>query len=106
MHTGLKMQQPLAGIIALSTYFPEHSDSQYQQPVSCPIFMAHGLMDPICPYGVAKTALSRLRSCGYSPDWHEYPMQHQVCMEEIQAISLFIQQRLIDHSKGARPGYF
>lgn len=97
LHTGLKMQQPLAGIIALSTYFPERSDSQYQQPMSCPIFMAHGLMDPVCPYRVAKIAWSQLQSRGYSPSWHEYPMQHQVCMEEIQALSQFIQQRLMNH---------
>ncbi len=97
LQTGLQMPQPLAGIIALSTYFPERSTVSYRQPVSCPIFMAHGLMDPICPYPVAKAALAQLRAQGFSPSWHEYPMQHQVCMEEINALSQFIQQKLINN---------
>ncbi|PLA74819.1 carboxylesterase [Hydrogenovibrio sp. SC-1] len=97
LHAGLQMQQPLAGIIALSTYFPERSTSLYRQPTTCPILIAHGLMDPICPYTVAKAALAQLRAQGFSPSWHEYPMQHQVCMEEINAVSQFIQQRLINN---------
>jgi len=99
LHAGLQRPEPLAGIIALSTYFPERSKTRYQQPESCPIFMAHGLMDPICPYKSAKVALSHLQGQGFSPSWHAYPMQHQVCLEEIEALSKFIQQRLVSNQQ-------
>lgn len=95
LHAGLRSPEPLAGIIALSTYLPELPAHQLKQPTSCPIFMAHGLMDPMVPLAAAEQALAILNGNGFSPSWQVYPMQHQVCMEEITDLSRFIQQNLL-----------
>lgn len=95
LHTGLQTENPLAGIVALSTYLPALPTDQIKQTKNCPIFMAHGLMDPVVAYEHAQNALAQLQAFGFSPSWHEYPMQHQVCMAEIDALSEFMQQNLI-----------
>lgn len=95
LHAGLRSPEPLAGIIALSTYLPELPAHQIKQSTDCPIFMAHGLMDPICPLAGAEQAFSILTDNGFLPSWQVYPMQHQVCMEEITDLSRFIQQNLL-----------
>ena len=35
-----------------------------------------------------------LRAEGYTVEWKEYPMQHQVCMEEVQDIAAWLKPRL------------
>ena len=93
LHTGLRFPQKLAGIMALSTYLPtteqlitERSPSNNQTP----IFMAHGTMDPVVYPQIGKESFKRLKSMDYPISWHEYPMQHSLCLEEIIDISHFI----------------
>ena len=97
LHTGLRSPQPLGGIIALSTYLLlaemlAHEASAAAQ--STPIFMAHGRSDPVVPYALGKTSAERLRELGYQPEWHEYAMQHSVCMEEVRDIAAWLTHRL------------
>ena len=93
LHTGLRFPQKLAGIMALSTYLPtteqlisERSPSNNETP----IFMAHGTMDPVVYPQIAKESFNRLKSLDYPISWHEYSMQHSLCLEEITDISHFI----------------
>ena len=89
MHTGLKHTKKLAGILAMSMHLPsvktltgELSDVNRQ----IPIMMAHGTSDPVIPVAKAietRQELSRLR---YAVSWHEYPMAHTVCADEIEEI--------------------
>lgn len=89
LHTGVRSLQPLAGIMALSTYLP--LADHFPQAVTAaskqtPVFMAHGLQDDIVKYQYGVTSRGRLLEQGYSVDWHEYPMSHSLCLEEIQDI--------------------
>lgn len=59
-----------------------------------PIFMAHGMEDPIIPIALAKQSYDTLTSLGHPVEWHTYPMQHSVCMEEIGAIAGWLRERL------------
>ena len=52
-----------------------------------PILMCHGLYDPILPLESAERSRDLLRAAGYTVEWKQYPMQHQVCAEEIADIS-------------------
>lgn len=47
-------------------------------------------MDPMVAYGLGTRARTRLTELGYSVDWHEYEMQHQVCPEEIDAVGAWL----------------
>jgi len=93
LHTGLRYPQKLAGIMALSTYLPTTEQLKTERVAvnnDIPIFMAHGTMDPVVHLPIAKQAFSHLKAMNYPISWHEYPMQHSLCIEEIRDISHFI----------------
>jgi phospholipase/carboxylesterase len=90
LHTGLRHAERLAGIMALSTYLPLPATLETDRSpanADVPIFMAHGLNDEMI--GIARALASRdaLEALGYAPVWHEYPMAHAVCEEEVTAIA-------------------
>ena len=96
LHTGLRHTEPLAGILALSTYLPlaesldrEAADANERVPV----FMAHGTQDPVVPLALAESSRAILASRGLAPEWHAYPMPHSVCAEEVGAISQWLKAR-------------
>ena len=93
LHTGLRHPERLAGILALSTYLPlpdtlEKEASQANRDV--PIFMAHGTQDPLIPLSWAARSRDLLLSLGYAVEWHEYPMPHSVCSEEIADVGRWL----------------
>ncbi|MEX2149773.1 MAG: hypothetical protein WD793_06140 [Steroidobacteraceae bacterium] len=97
LHAGLRYAEPLAGILALSTYLPLASTLATERCVAnreTPILMCHGLYDPVLPHALGIMARDALRALGYTVDWKEYPMQHQVCLPEIEAIGAWMQVRL------------
>lgn len=93
LHLGLRHPQRLAGIMALSTYVhdPEHLTEEVSfASVDVPIFMAHGLSDPMIPIARAVTSREALLQLNYQVEWHEYGMGHQVCPEEINDIAAWL----------------
>lgn len=71
------------GVLALSTYLP----SMPQQAAgSLDIFQAHGRFDDIVPLAAASDSRQRLEAQGHRVHWHEYPMAHSVCQQEIADI--------------------
>ncbi len=97
LHTGLRHEGRLAGILALSCYLPladrlPGEASALNRDV--PIFMGHGLADPIVPFARAVESRDFLQQLGYPVDWHEYPMPHSVCLEEITAIGAWLARRV------------
>jgi phospholipase/carboxylesterase len=93
LELGLSYPHRLAGIMALSTYVHDHEhliDRIGLANIDCPIFFAHGLHDPMIPITRAITAREALRTLNYQVQWHEYTMAHQVCPEEINDISQWL----------------
>ena len=93
LHAALRYREPLAGLMALSTYLPLSATLESEvianpdaQPVSLPVFMAHGSFDPVVPYALGAGSFDTLKAAGYTATWHEYPMAHGVCAEEIADI--------------------
>ncbi len=84
---GLARTQPLAGLVALSTYLPMPQALAQQrlqpQATSQPLFMAHGVFDPVVPATAGEAGLKAMQAFGFDAHWRRYPMQHQVCAEEI-----------------------
>ena len=86
LELGLSHRQRLGGIMALSTYIHDHERLAERiglANVETPIFMAHGLLDPLIPVTRGATARAALRSLNYAVEWREYSMGHQVCPEEV-----------------------
>ncbi len=97
LHTGLRHQGRLAGILALSSYLPlaERLPGE-ASPLSrsVPIFMGHGVSDPIVPFARAVESRDFLQQLGYPLEWHQYPMAHSVCLEEISDIAAWLAARV------------
>mgnify|MGYP001812146956 FL=1 len=97
LHAGLRYPQPLAGILALSTYLPLADSLAGQASAanrSIPIMMAHGMQDPVVPVMLALQSRDRLEELGYQVDWRSYAMQHAVCPQEVGDIRDWLLQRL------------
>lgn len=97
LQTALRYPEPLAGVLALSTYLPLHGTVHVERSdanATIPIFMAHGSFDGVIPLQTAMASRDLLQTLGYRVDWREYPMPHSVCEAEIDDIRAFILERL------------
>jgi phospholipase/carboxylesterase len=95
LQTGLRYADTLAGVMALSCYLPlaeTFAAEATAQNRKTPIFMAHGLQDGVIPYPMAERSREVLRHHGYEVEWHEYPMAHSVCLEEIEDIGAWLKR--------------
>lgn len=92
--SALAYPKPLGALVALSTYVQPPASFQ---PVDCvnkrkmPIFLAHGTWDPVLPIALGERAKQLLQNWGYQVDWHTYPMGHDICPDEVLAISELLQ---------------
>jgi len=59
-----------------------------------PILVAHGTDDDVVSPALGRAAFDFLEDEGYRPVWHDYPMPHAVCLEEIIAIGEWLKARL------------
>ena len=93
LYTAIRHQERLAGVIALSTYLV-NADRLIEEAAAVnrdlPIFMAHGTADPMVRFEWGDTSRRALVAAGYRVDWHSYRMEHSVCMEEIEAIGIWL----------------
>jgi phospholipase/carboxylesterase len=96
LHGALRHAEPLGGILGLSCYLPLQAvlaGELAEANRATPILMCHGQFDPVLPMALGVMACNWLRSSGYRVEWKEYPMQHQVCLPEIQDISRWLALR-------------
>jgi phospholipase/carboxylesterase len=92
----LRRREPLAGIVALSTYLPlgaRSFETMTGVAAEQPVFMAHGSADPVVPFAAGEGSAMLLRERGFAVDWHAYPMAHQVCAPELQDLSRWLDAR-------------
>ena len=99
LHTGLRFNKPLGGIMALSTYLlldTSVSTEANSNNKKVPIFYAHGSNDPVIPISLAETSKEFLTKLGYEIEWHNYPMEHSVLPQEIDDISNWLGKVLVN----------
>jgi phospholipase/carboxylesterase len=97
LYDGLRHTERLAGILALSTYLVVADDLESERSDAnrdVPILQCHGSFDPMVPERLGAAACETLRGLGYGVRYETYPMQHQVCIEEIRLIGEWLQERL------------
>jgi phospholipase/carboxylesterase len=98
LQTGLRHPQKLAGLMCLSGYLPlaaNLSDERHPASVATPIFMVHGLHDGVIPIARARQSRDLIEALSYQVEWHEYPMQHSLCQEEIDDIGAWLKKVLL-----------
>ncbi|MCR8922584.1 alpha/beta hydrolase [Dasania sp. GY-MA-18] len=91
----LSFGQPLAGLLALSTYFATADDIAIN-PIhkNLPIQIFHGSRDSVVPEQLGQKAQQHLQSLGFNSQYQSFGMDHEVCYEEIKAISNWIKSCL------------
>lgn len=95
-HFALCYNKPLAGLLAMSTYFATSDIANYsKENQAIPIEIHHGKFDPVVPEQLAQKAISDLKRKGYAPEYKSYPMEHSVCPEQIADISTWLQTILL-----------
>ena len=95
--TGLRYPQRLAGIVALSGYLPlldTTAAERHEANIHTPIFMAHGQDDDVVLMSRGTQSRDHLASLGHAIDWHDYPMDHTLCLEEVQDLQAWLNQVL------------
>ena len=98
LQTGLRQPQRLAGVMSLSAYLPLTSTIEKERNAAnndVPIFLGHGVADNIVPLPLGTASRDRLLKLGYDVDWHQYPMPHSVCAEELEDISAWLARVLL-----------
>jgi phospholipase/carboxylesterase len=97
LHTGICHAERLAGLMVLSSYIPVPEalpGDVHESNRDVPIFMAHGRSDPVIPLTAAVQSRDLLLSMDYKIEWHDYPMPHSVCMEELDHIGAWLRKVL------------
>ena len=93
LHTAVRETEPLAGVIALSTYLPLAAKLELEAAAASrdiPILMAHGSVDPLIDISFGTLSRDLLVAAGYLVDWRTYPIDHGVCAAEISDISSWL----------------
>ena len=97
LHTGTRCQRRIAGILAISTYLHDFTGTENDMTdanLAMPIMMAHGTHDQMIPIMRAATSRENLIRLGYDVRWFDYPMEHQICLQEVEQIAAFFQEVL------------
>ena len=91
---GLRYPQRLAGLAGLSGYLPladATARERHTANVGVPIFLGHGTRDAVVPHARGVASRDALTTLGYRVEWHEYPMEHSVSLEEIADFNRWLQ---------------
>ncbi|HEX5374192.1 MAG TPA: alpha/beta fold hydrolase [Aquabacterium sp.] len=86
---GLRYPQRLAGLVALSGYLPLADTTQAERHAAnarTPVFMGHGDADGVVPMQRGQQAYAVLSRLGQPVQWHDYPIDHSVSLDEIADI--------------------
>jgi phospholipase/carboxylesterase len=97
LHTALRFEAPLAGVLALSTYLPladSLADEKRADTSDLAIRMDHGEQDPVVSYAIAQRSRDLIEAQGYQVEFNSYAMQHSLCMAQIDSLSRWMSGRL------------
>lgn len=90
---GLRCGHKLAGLVGMSGYLPladSTTAERNEANKNTPLFLAHGRSDGVVPMARGAAGRDLLQALGQPLEWHDYPMQHSVCIEEVQALQQWL----------------
>jgi phospholipase/carboxylesterase len=94
---GLRHRQRLAALVGLSGYLPLAAATAAERDAAnatTPVLLAHGTRDPMVDIARGRAGRDAVAALGNPVQWHEYPMEHSVCLEEIREVEGFLQRVL------------
>jgi phospholipase/carboxylesterase len=96
LHVGVRARERLAGIAMLSGYLLLGGKTLAAERdlanATTPVLICHGSRDPVVPVFLGKAAHDQLKALDPERpiEWHDYPMGHEVCPEEIAVIAKWL----------------
>lgn len=90
LDAGLRTERKVAGIVAMSGGLYEEDLPDLKARASVPVLITHGSLDDVVPVNYARRARATLENAGLDVEYHEYPMAHQIVMEEIAVVKEFV----------------
>ena len=90
---GLRYRERLAGLAGMSGYLPLASSTAAERSDAnalTPLFLAHGRRDAVVSLERGSASRDALSALGYAVEWHDYPMEHSVCAEEVAELQRFL----------------
>jgi phospholipase/carboxylesterase len=91
---GLRYAHRLAGLVGMSGYLPladSTAAERHHDQAATPVLIAHGTRDPVVSLARGQAARQHLAALGQPVRWHDYPMEHSVCLEEVRDVEAFLQ---------------
>lgn len=107
LYVGTRYAKSLAGIVALSAYevLPGTRQAEAQDANKLtPLLVCHGEHDPMVPWQGGRMLYETYSKDGRPAEWHTFPMEHQVCTEEIEVIRDWLRARFEEKSASPLPG--
>jgi phospholipase/carboxylesterase len=93
--SALTYPEPLAGLMTMSSYLATHASlTPVAASAGLPIHVFHGTADPVVPEFLGRQSVAWLEEHNFQPEYKTYPMEHQVCFQQIMDISRWLQARL------------
>lgn len=95
--TALRYPHRLGGAVGLSGYLPLAATTTAERSTAnadLPVFLGHGTQDPIVALARGAASRDALRALGHQVEWHDYPMPHSVCAEEISDLNAWLLKQL------------
>lgn len=91
----LSYPEPLAGLLAMSTYFATAGGIELA-PANrgLSVEVHHGTHDPVVPEALGREGFERAKAMGLATNYRTYPMAHSLCPEQIKDIATWLSQRL------------
>ena len=93
---GLGRPELFRGLAVLSSALPSFDELQSRLPPerTQPIFISHGLGDPLISVERARESRAWLTQEGYSPDYREYVMAHEISPQVLEDLVPWIHRTL------------
>jgi phospholipase/carboxylesterase len=95
LYTALHSERKLGGVIALSSYLPLALQCKPILASKTPFFLAGGSYDPMVLPTWTEQSKDWLLDKGYhNITWHQYPMEHSICAQEVLDIARWLSTNL------------
>lgn len=92
LDTGLRIEQPVAGVVCMSGALNENDPPPLRDHRHRPVLLVHGSEDEMIPVLAARRTRLLLEESGIDPEYHEFPMGHQVSPESLATVAAFIRR--------------
>lgn len=107
LHVGTRYPEPLLGIMVLSGYellADTREAEETEANRGTPLLACHGTLDPMVDVSRGRDAFEAHAHPGRAADWHEFPIAHEVSMDEIRVIRGWLGARFASTSAARAPG--